>query len=119
MIRDLRRVLDPIGKRVGLSPAARPPPHAPAQLHGREFQALDRGAAAALYTVARELDHSSTDMIEDRYGHLHDRAAPDEAKVGKYRVETQTGRRSGSVWRASGNSRPRTFHPSRPGGEDA
>jgi len=27
-----------------------------------------------MYTVARELGDSGTDMLEDRYGHLHDRA---------------------------------------------
>lgn len=40
----------------------------------------------AIYTVARELGHRSTSMIEDRYGHLHDRAATGGGEVVEYRL---------------------------------
>ena len=34
------------------------------------LQTLDRGAPVSSWTVAREVGHSSTDMIEETYGHL-------------------------------------------------
>src|SRR5690606_1402745 len=74
MIRDVRKALDAIATRAGF-------PSGHVKLHGlrhtytaARIQTLDRGAPVALFTVARELGHSSTDMIEERYGHLHDRA---------------------------------------------
>jgi hypothetical protein len=42
----------------------------------------------SLYTVARELGHRGTDMIEDRYGHLHDRAQEGCPEVVEFRVES-------------------------------
>jgi integrase len=39
------------------------------------LQTLDRGAPVAVYTVARELGHSTTRMREDIYGHLGQVAA--------------------------------------------
>jgi integrase len=87
MIRDLRKALDAIGKRAGF-------PEGHVRLHmlrhtytAARIQTLDRGAPIALYSVARELGHSSTDMIEDRYGHLHDRAVLGGSEVIEYRVE--------------------------------
>jgi integrase len=87
MIRDLRKALDAIGKRAGF-------PEGHVRLHmlrhtytAARIQTLDRGAPIALYSVARELGHSSTDMIEDRYGHLHDRAVLGGSEVVEYRVE--------------------------------
>jgi integrase len=87
MITDLRRVLDTIGERAGF-------PEGHVRLHmlrhtytAARIQTLDRGAPVALYSVARELGHSSTDMIEDRYGHLHDRATLGGSEVVEYRVE--------------------------------
>ena len=88
MIRDVLRALDQIGKRAGL-------PEGHVRLHmlrhtytAARIQTLDRGAPVPLYTVARELGHSSTDMIEDRYGHLHDRAVVGGSEVVEFRVET-------------------------------
>jgi hypothetical protein len=40
-----------------------------------------------MYSVARELGHRSTEMIERRYGHLHDRAVLGGSDVVEYRVE--------------------------------
>jgi integrase len=87
MIRDMRKALDRISKRAGF-------PEGHVRLHmlrhtytAARIQTLDRGAPVALYSVARELGHSSTDMIEDRYGHLHDRAVLGGSEVIEYRVE--------------------------------
>jgi integrase len=87
MITDLRKALDKIGERAGF-------PKGHVRLHmlrhtytAARIQSMDRGAPVALYTVARELGHSSTDMIEDRYGHLHDRAVLGGSEVVEYRVE--------------------------------
>lgn len=74
MIRDVRKALDRIAIRAGFEAGQ-------IRLHqlrhtytAARIQTLDRGAPVAMYTVARELGHRSTTMIEDRYGHLHDRA---------------------------------------------
>lgn len=87
MVTDLRRALDAIGERAGFLGGH-------VRLHllrhtytAARIQTLDRGAPVALYTVARELGHRSTNMIEDRYGHLHDRAFLGGAAVVEYRVE--------------------------------
>ncbi|MEX0912248.1 MAG: tyrosine-type recombinase/integrase, partial [Gemmatimonadota bacterium] len=87
MIRDLRKSLDRIGKRAGF-PAGHIRMHMLRHTYtAARIQTLDRGAPLALYTVARELGHSSTNMIEDRYGHLHDRAVLGGSEVVEYRVE--------------------------------
>ena len=87
MIYTLRRSLDRIGERAGM-------PKGHVRLHmlrhtytAARIQTLDRGAPVALYTVARELGHRSTEMIEDRYGHLHDRALAGGSEVVEFRVE--------------------------------
>ncbi len=51
------------------------------------IQTLDRGRPVALYTVARELGHRSLNMIEDRYGHLHDRAEVGGKEVVEFLVQ--------------------------------
>ena len=87
MIRDLRKALDRVGDRAGF-------PEGHVRLHmlrhtytAARIQTLDRGAPVSLYTVARELGHASTDMIEDRYGHLHDRAVLGGSDEVAFRVE--------------------------------
>jgi len=87
MVTDLRRVLDTIGRRAGF-------PDGSTRCHrfrhtytASRIQTCDRGRPVALYTVARELGHSSTAMIEDRYGHLHDRVEEGTAEVVEFRVE--------------------------------
>ena len=52
------------------------------------IQTSDRGRPVAMYTVARELGHSSLDMVSDRYGHLHDRAESGGTEEVSFRVET-------------------------------
>ncbi len=87
MIYDVRKALDHIGDRAGF-------PKGHIRLHmlrhtytAARIQTLDRGAPVALYTVARELGHRGTDMIEDRYGHLHDRAALGGSEAVEFRVD--------------------------------
>jgi integrase len=92
MITDVRRALDRIGKRAGF-------PKGHVRLHmlrhsyvAARIQTCDRGAPVSLYTVARELGHRSTSMIEDRYGHLHDRAESGGSEVVEFRVENHKGK---------------------------
>jgi len=49
------------------------------------LQTVDNGAPVAAWTVAREVGHSSTAMIEKTYGHLGQ--ARHRAEVVEYRVE--------------------------------
>ena len=49
------------------------------------IQTLDRGKPVAAFTVAREVGHSSTRMIEKVYGHPSD--ARHRANVVEYRVQ--------------------------------
>lgn len=74
MLSDVRKALDHIGERAGFQ-------RGEIRLHGlrhtytaARIQTCDSGRPVSLYTVARELGHRSTEMIEARYGHLHDRA---------------------------------------------
>ena len=53
----------------------------------QRIQTCDRGRPVALYTVARELGHKSTDMLEDRYAHLHDRVEEGSTEVVEFRVD--------------------------------
>lgn len=87
MVTDIRKMLDRIAVRAGLEAGA-------VRAHGlrhtytaARIQTLDRGAPVSIYTVARELGHRSTSMIEDRYGHLHDRAAAGGSEVVEFRIE--------------------------------
>lgn len=87
MIRDLRKTLDAIGERAGL-PAGHVRLHMLRHTYSAaRIQTLDRGAPVALYTVARELGHSSQSMIEERYGHLHDRAILGGAEEVSFRIK--------------------------------
>ena len=67
---------------------------APAKVHAQAFrntycavrmQTLDGGAPVSVYTVARELGHSSTSMVERIYGHVGE--VRHRAEVVEYRVE--------------------------------
>ena len=49
-------------------------------------QTCDRGRPVALYTVARELGQKTTDMLEDRYAHLHDRTEEGGTEVVEFRA---------------------------------
>ena len=87
MVRDVRKALDHIGERAGF-------PRGFIRLHmlrhtyaAARIQTCDRGRPVALYTVARELGHKGTEMLEDRYAHLHDATEAGDPEVVEYRVE--------------------------------
>lgn len=87
MIVDLRKALDRIATRAGF-------PKGYVKLHmlrhtytAARMQTCNRGRPVAIHTVARELGRSSTDQIEDRYGHLHDRVQEGDPEVVEFRVE--------------------------------
>jgi len=87
MLNDVRKALDLIAERAAFKKGA-------VRLHGlrhtytaARIQTCDRGRPVSLYTVSRELGHRSTDMIEDRYGHLHDRTEEGCTEVVEFRVE--------------------------------
>lgn len=70
MLTDWRKLLDAIAERGGWKPG---------EIRSKQFrhgyitarlQTLDRGAPVSAWTLAREVGHSSTDMIEETYGHL-------------------------------------------------
>lgn len=97
MIRDVRKPLDHIASRAGF-------PEGHVRLHmlrhtytAARIQTLDRGAPVALYTVAREIGHRSPNMIEDRYGHLHDRTELGGKEVVEFRVEEHAERLNGRL----------------------
>lgn len=86
MVTDIRKMLDRIAVRAGLEAGQ-------VRAHGlwhtctaARIQTLDRGAPVSVYTVARELGHRSTSMIEDRYGHLHDRSVAGGSEVVEFRT---------------------------------
>lgn len=76
--------LDPICARAGIE---RITPHGlrHSYIAGR-LQTLDRGAPVSVYTVAREVGHNSTVMIERVYGHIHDRTAAGGLEVVEFRM---------------------------------
>jgi integrase len=87
-LHDVRKLLDAIAVRAGFQKGQ-------VRLHGlrhtftaARIQTCDRGRPVSLYTVARELGHRGTDMIEDRYGHLHDRAQEGCPEVVEFRVDS-------------------------------
>lgn len=71
MVSDTRKMLDRLLEKIpGLEKGE-------VRLHGlrhtytsARIQTTEHGAPVALFTVARELGHSSTQLIERRYGHL-------------------------------------------------
>ena len=87
MVTDVRKALNHISGRAGF-------PKGAIRLHqlrhtytAARLQTCDRGRPVALYTVARELGHRSTMMVEERYGHLHDRTEEGGSEVVEFRVD--------------------------------
>ena len=85
MITDVRKALDSIGERAGCKRG---------EIRTRRFrttyatariQTLDRGAPVAIWTVAREIGHSSPAMLEKVYGKLGE--IRHRSEVVEYRVE--------------------------------
>lgn len=87
MLNDVLKALDLIAERAGFQEGK-------IRLHGlrhtytaARIQTCDRGRPVSLYTVSRELAHRSTDMIESRYGHLHDRTEEGCPEIVEFRIE--------------------------------
>ncbi len=100
MLTDIRKLLDRVTERVGtlyvIDQGARRRAKR-SEIRTKVFrhtyitarlQTLDRGAPLSLWTVAREVGHSGTGMIERVYGHLGEvrhRAATVEYRVSQHR----------------------------------
>ena len=68
MLTDFRKLLDAVADAAGWKPGEI---RSKMFRHGyitARLQTLDRGAPVSPWTVAREVGHSSTDMIEEVYG---------------------------------------------------
>jgi integrase len=85
MIRDLRKMLDRIGKLAGFEAGSIRTKIFRHTYCAARLQTLDRGVPVAPFTVARELGHSSATMIEKVYSHLGQ--VRHRAEVVEYRVE--------------------------------
>ena len=88
MVIDVRKALDKIGARAGFPEGSIRPHRFRHTYTAARLQTCDRGRPIALYTVARELGHQSTQQIEQRYGHLHDRAEEGGVEVVEFRIDT-------------------------------
>lgn len=85
VLTDCRKMLDQVAARAEWKPG---------QIRTKMFrhtycatrlQTLDHGAPVSLYTVSRELGHSSTSMVQSVYAHLGE--VRHRSKVVEYRVE--------------------------------
>jgi integrase len=70
MLQECRRQLDAVGKRAGFEAGEIRFHKLRHTYTAARIQTTEHGAPVALFTVARELGHSSTRLIERRYGHL-------------------------------------------------
>lgn len=85
MIRDVRKLLDAVGERSGFEHGSIRTKIFRHTYCAARLQTLDRGVPVAPFTVARELGHSGTAMVERVYGHLGRVRHRSEAV--EYRVE--------------------------------
>lgn len=67
---DLRKAFDAVAKLAGLGDTKVRPHMLRHTYTAARLQTLDNGAPVAIWTVARELGHSSTELVERIYGHL-------------------------------------------------
>lgn len=70
MLGDVRKQLDRVGERAGFERGEVRLQKLRHTYTAARIQTTEHGAPVALFTVARELGHSSTRLIERRYGHL-------------------------------------------------
>ena len=70
MIRDLRKAVNAIATRAGWQAGEITTKQFRHTYATARLQTLDRGAPVAPWTVARELGHSATAMVERTYGHM-------------------------------------------------
>lgn len=100
MLTDPKRLWSRLERAIKWKPQQ---PLDPPRLGGKGFrngyaaarlQTLDRGVPVAMYTVAREMGHSTTRMLEDIYGHVGEvRARTEEVS---FRVEAYPSNRGSS-----------------------
>jgi integrase len=91
MVTDLRKAFNALGSFIKYERTSN---LAPPKIHAQAFrntyctvrlQTLDNGAPVSVYTVAREMGHGSTSMVERIYGHLGE--VRHRADIVEYRVE--------------------------------
>src|SRR5436309_14621921 len=70
MVTDVRKVLDAVAKRAGWTQGEITTKMFRHTYISARIQTTDSGAPVAAFTVAREVGHSSTAMLEKVYGHL-------------------------------------------------
>jgi len=88
MLRDIRGLLDRLGTRAGWKPGEVRAKMFRHTYCAARLQTLDHGAPVGPYTVARELGHGSTTMVEKVYSHLG--TVRHRSEVVEYRVEQHT-----------------------------
>ena len=84
MVTDVRKVLDAVAKRVGWTQGEITTKMFRHTYISARIQTTHSGAPVAAFTVAREVGHSSTAMIEKVYGHLG--RVQHRLKVVEYRI---------------------------------
>jgi integrase len=85
MVNDWRKSLDAVAKRAGWAPGEIRSTMFRHTYATARLDTLDHGAPVSSWTVARELGHGSTKMIERTYGHLGE--VRHRSKVVEYRIE--------------------------------
>jgi integrase len=70
MLKDWRKVLDAVAKRAGWKVGEIRSKRFRHTYCAARLQTLDQGAPVSIYTVGRELGHSSTEMVDKVYSHL-------------------------------------------------
>lgn len=85
MIKDVRKALDAIGERAGFEPGTIRTKVFRHTYATARLQTLDHGAPVSVWTVAKELGHSSPSQVEQTYGHLG--RVRHRSEVVEYRVE--------------------------------
>jgi integrase len=84
-VTDIRKALDAVGKQVGWKPGEIRTKMFRHTYCAARLQTLDHGAPVPTFTVARELGHGGTSLVERVYGHLGTVRHRSEAV--EYRVE--------------------------------
>lgn len=90
MIKDTRRLLDTLAERIGLEKGSIRTKAFRHTYCGTRLQTLDHGHPVAPYTVATELGHQSTQMVDRVYSHLGEirqRSESVEYRAEKFREE--------------------------------
>lgn len=85
MLTDFRKALDAVAERTGLWEAGDVRTKSLRHTYtAARLQTLDNGKPVAVFTVSRELGHSTTKLVEEVYGHVGKN--PHRSEVVEYRV---------------------------------